>query len=189
MDKKTSYDIRKAEKNELEFQIARKREELDEFASFKANLRGRTHPEEYSNFERDYTWDILYKSNIRRLFLVRHNDKLIGGMNTNDFNGNLIQTSVVNIQSELNGGTFLTWNTIKWAMQMKKNTFDLGGANPIPSSLKERGIDFFKSKWTNRKFHHFIFLKIRNRKKKKITTAVLQLGIISTKVKKIFKDQ
>lgn len=189
LNKKIKYDIRKAEKNKIEFQIAEKRKDLDEFTSLKASLRGRNPPEEYSNFERDFAWDVWYKSNIRKLFLVKHNGKVVGGINANEFNRNLIQTSVVNIQPELNGGTFLTWNTINWAMKMGQNTFDLGGVNPNPASLKEKDIDFYKSKWKGKKYHNVIFLKVRKPKKRKISSIVMRPSIVTSKIKNILKNE
>ena len=41
-------------------------------------------------------------------------------------------------------GTSITWNSLKWCIEEKYSTFDMGGENPFPDSSKEKSIDFFR---------------------------------------------
>ena len=189
LDKKIKYDLRKAEQNDLVFEVANKREQMDELARLRSKLLGRISPEAYTEYERDYTWNVLYKSELRKIFLVKHKDELIGGINALIFNENIVQTSVTNTRNELKGGIFLTWNAIKWSLKNKIKTFNLGGANPNPISQKEKGIDFYKSKWKGKKYHNFIFLKIRKPRKRKISSVVMHPNIITSKIKNILKNE
>lgn len=172
LDKKIRYELRKSEKNNLSFQLASSRHELDEFARFKHKLRGNPSPDLLPEDVRDHNWKIWYEGNIKKLFLVRFKDELIGAISISEFNGNLYQAAVVNTKKEIGGGTFLTWNVIKWGSENAKSKFDFGGVNPNPSSNKEKGIDFFKSKWGGEKFSQDIFIKICNKNKMKIAKII-----------------
>ena len=116
--------------------------------------------------------------------MIRFKGQLVGGVNTNIFNGNLYQTSVINTKKELQGGTLLTWKTIEWAIETKNRTIDLGGANPMPTTAKEKGIHFYKEKWGGEKFEQKIFIKIFNKNKKRLTSFLTEPKSVSSKIKK-----
>ena len=188
LDKKIRYDLRKAEEQGLVFELAQKRSDLDEFGELKYKLKKKYSPVQYSELEKENTWNVWYKEGIRKLFLVRFNNKLIGGVNVNSFNGNLYQTSVINEEKELQGGTFLTWKTIVWAAKMKNKTLDLGGVNPNPSTPKEKGIYYYKVKWGGEKFEQMIFVKIFHKNKKKFASLVTNPSLISSKLRKFLSN-
>ena len=113
----------------------------------------------------------LYKKNYEKLFLVKHKGAIIGGILGVIFNGNIIQHGVGNsLTTQLLGGPFLTWNSLKWAINEKYSTFDMGGVNPFPEYSKEKTIDFYKSKWGGKKHHYNFYTKIFGKTKSKISS-------------------
>ena len=180
LDKKVRYDIRKGQEKGLVFEIANKLSDLIEFGQLKFKLRNKTLPK-YDKIVEQKTWEWLYKENIRKLFLVKFKNELIGGINANIFNGNLYQTSVTNSHKELNGGPFLTWNAICWSVKEKIRNYDFGGANPNPASEKEKGIDFYKSKWGGKPYNQQIFTKIYHPKKLKFSKILVNPKVLKSK--------
>ena len=86
----------------------------------------------------------------------------------------MIQHAVANSsEKNLLGGTFLTWETIKWAIKNNQKYYDMGGINPSPELKKEKNIDFFKSKWGGEEAPYGIFTKILD-KKKQLLSSVLK---------------
>lgn len=169
LHKKTRYDIKKGEKNGLTFEIAQDIGDFKEFLTMK--FRDRKNREAilkqgWSGIEA--TWNILFKEGYRKLFLVRHKGDLIGGIFASVFNKNVTQTTVVNSsQRNLQGGSFLSWNAIKWAIENHNTIFDMSGANPFPETEKEKGIDFYKAKWNGTEYKTFIFSKILRKNRSK----------------------
>jgi hypothetical protein len=180
LDKKIRYDIRKANESGLVFEVGNDMSDLIEFTKLKFRLKNQKFPE-YDETIQKNTWDWLYKENLRKLFMVKYKDELIGGINANIFNGNLYQTSVINSHKELNGGSFLTWNAISWSAKEKNRSYDLGGANPHPSSEKEKGISFYKSKWGGESYEQQIFTKIYHSEKLQIAKVLANPKVLSSK--------
>ena len=85
-------------------------------------------------------------------------------------------------------GTFLIWNTIKWASENNYRTYDVGGANPSPISQKEKGINLFKSKWASEQFDYFYCTKIFNKSKLKLSNIIKQPNILHQKINKFVKN-
>ena len=176
LDKSIRYDIRKSEKNNLIFEIGNSRESLYEFAELKYTKRNEKN--KISNDRKsvlDYLWDNVFSQGYRKLFLVRdENHNLIGGINCTHFNHNATQTTVINSsKTKINGGSFLIWNTLKWNMEHDFSNYNMGGVNPNPTSKKEQGIKFFKSKWKGQQIPEMIFTKIINRQKRNFTRVLL----------------
>ena len=171
-NKKTRYDIRKSEQQELKFEIAKNKKSYDEFNELKVEARKRAGQKTKLNtFFFDAHREFLYKKGYENLFLVKHEGVIIGGILGVIFNGNIIQHGVGNsVTTELLGGPFLTWNALKWAINKKYSTFDMGGVNPYPESLKEGKIDFYKSKWGGKKHHYTFYTKIFSKTKSKISS-------------------
>jgi hypothetical protein len=184
LNKKIRYDIRKGENNDLKFEIATSVDDFKELGMLKLrNDKSVNQIMEIANKAIESTWEHVIKKGYRKLFLVRHNGKLIGGINTLNFNKNLGQTTVINSdETYLSGGPFLTWNAIKWGMTNNYSIFDLGGVNPNPDSQKEKGIDFYKQKWNGIEHETFVLSKILDRKRTKLTHLLRDPKIISKKI-------
>lgn len=185
LDKTTRYDIRKGEQNNLQFVIANKRSHLDEYEELKIKERQRIGQkvQSSSNFL-DSHWDILCKNEHEKFLLVKYGENTIAGIQGLIFNGNFIQHGVANASiGKIFGGSFLTWNSIKWAMKNELNQYDMGSSNPNPKSEKEQGINFYKSKWSSEKFCYPIFIKVRNPIKAKISLLVKNPKLFLNKIK------
>jgi len=185
LNKKTRYDIRKSEKNALEFEVATDRSSLDEYEQLKylaKKIEGERPGPKNRRFY-DAQWKYLQKNGYQKLFLVKHEGKPISGILTVTFNGNIIQHGVVNYsERDLLGGTFLTWNVIKWGIKMKYLTFDLGGVNPYHKSAKEKQIDFYKSKWEGKLTHYSTYTKILDKIRFNASIGIIYPGRALTKV-------
>ncbi|MEX0656989.1 MAG: hypothetical protein WD154_05545 [Nitrosopumilaceae archaeon] len=185
---KTRYDIRKGEKSGLTFDVINDRSILDEWMKIK--YFGNKHKKElikkYEKFN-DYTWEILYKHNYEKMYIARLDGDLISGIANKLFNKNVVQHAVINSHTKLQGGSFLTWYTIKWSKENNFITYDMGGANPSPISEKEKGIRHFKSKWNGKKYDFIIATKIFDKNKLKLSRAISSPGLIKSKFKKLIK--
>jgi len=174
LNKKTRYDIRKSEQNQLEFKIVQNRDEMDDY--YKIKLEGKSrygvHVKPNPLFY-DAHWEFMYKRGYAKLFLAKYQDEVIGGIFGVIFNNYLIQHSAGNSEkTQLLGGSFLTWNVLKWAIENKIRFFDAGGANPSPTSSKESKIDFYKSKWGGNQYPYSLYTKIRSKTKTKISSLI-----------------
>lgn len=174
LDKKTRYDIRKSEQNELDFVVANDRADLDEFIELKTEEKMkvgrkiRNVPGFYDN-----RWEYLHKNEYEKLFLVRYKGRTIAGILNIIFNGNVVQHGVSTpSKKQLLGGPFLTWNTIKWCMNRKYSTYDMGGINPEPKNDKEKSMNFYKSKWGGKKLDYLRFTKILDNNRWKFSAAI-----------------
>lgn len=168
-DKKTRYDIRKSEKNDLEFEVANKKDSYYEYHELKINAK-KSMGIKVKNDKvfSDKHWELLNSSGYEKLLLTRHNGKIVGGILALTFNDNVVQHSVgISPPKNLLSGSFLTWNALRWAKKLNYNTFDMAGVNPLPKTEKEKNIDFFKSKWGGKKYDYFIFTKIFSETKRK----------------------
>ena len=175
LNKKTRYDIRKAESNELEFQVVRDKNSLKKI--FELKLTSKNKPDRRStkvkNTFLNSHWNFLFEKEFEKAFLVKYKNEYIGGIVLLNFNKNTIQHFVVNSpKTNLQGGPFLTWNVIKWGIENDYSSFDVGGINPYPVLEKEKNIDFYKSKWNGKKYNYFFYTKIINRKKYYVSTAI-----------------
>lgn len=174
-DKKTRYDIRKSEKNNLTFKMPEGPDYLKEFYELK-NEEYQRDGRKIAPISKSYEerWKNLYKNGFEKVFLAKNHDHAISGISNIIFNGYLIQHGVANsLNRNLLSGTFLTWETIKWAIKNKQKYYDMGGVNPNPASSKEKNIDFFKSKWGGQKYSFGIYTKILD-KKKQILSSILK---------------
>ena len=178
LSKTIRYDIRKGEKNNLTFEIAKTVDDLNDFAMLKFKNRGEN-PEEIIEHGKngiEATWKILYKNGLRILFLAKHNGEIACGINAILFNKILYQTTVVNSPKKyLQAGSFLTWNFIKWAIDNECSYVDLSGANPNPSSKKEKQIDFYKSKWGSKEYKMYRLTKVISKKRSKFGSLLKRL--------------
>jgi len=185
---KTRYDIRKGEKSELEFEEVNDISSLYEYAELKFSGKKSKELIKRNKILIDNLWKILYKSGNEKMFLLRHNGELVGGIDNFIFNKNVVQNSVTNASNrKLYGGSFLMWKTIKWSMEMKQLTYDTGGANPSPTSSKEKGIDFFKSKWSGKIYDYAFYTKILSKTKMRVSSAIKQPSVIPKKISKLFR--
>ena len=175
LNKKTRYDIRKAESNELEFEVVDNKNSLNKIFEFKLTSKNKLDrlSSKVKNSFLDSHWNFLFEKQFEKAFLVKYKDEYIGGIVLLHFNNNTIQHFVVNSsKTSLQGGPFLTWNVIKWGIENNYSSFDVGGINPNPVLEKEKKIDYYKSKWTGKKYDYFFYTKIINRKKYYFSTAL-----------------
>lgn len=189
LSKETRYDIRKSEKNDLELEV------VNNFSSFKeyselalsARLRAGEKRKENPLFVEKF-WDNLYDKGYLKVFLARKNGELLGAIENLVFNQNVIQYGIVNSpKTQLLGGTFLTWNAIKWSMENHCRTYDMGGINPNPTTEKEKSINFYKSKWGGKQLDYVRYVKIRKPGKTKLSAALSDPKKISKKIQTLFK--
>ena len=185
-DKKIRYDVRQAEKMNLQFEMVTNKKQFDEFAKFAIttkNLLGESRKWNPGFF--DNLWDLGYKSGFHRVFLVRNNNEILGAVTTMIFNQYVLQAGVVNSpKKQFGSGTFLTFKTIEWFIQQNQKFFDFGGANPNPVNNKEKKIDFYKSKWSGIKKDYSFYTKIINRPKTKLSS-IMNSPVY--KIKNLFK--
>jgi hypothetical protein len=170
---KTRYDIRKGEKNNFNFEIVNDRNVLNEWMEIKySDNKQKDEIIKKNEKFNDFCWDILYKSGFEKMYVARLNGEIVSGITNKLFNQNVIQHSVINTKSKLQGGSFLTWNAIKWSKENNFLTYDVGGANPNPISEKEKGIRHYKSKWNGNKLQFNIYTNITNKTKWKISKVI-----------------
>ena len=186
-DKKTRYDIRKAYEKNLSFEIPDEQDYPVEFYKLKNEEYVRAHrhisPISESYEER---WKNLYKNEIEKIFLAKKNNKVVSGISNIFFNGYVIQHGVANSSDRDSfGGTFLTWETIKWAIKNKQKFYDMGGINPNPGSKKEKNIDFYKAKWGGRLYNYSIYTKIVNKQKHMVSSVLKNPKNILKKIEKL----
>lgn len=173
LNKKTRYDIRKTETNNFDFEVVMDHSSFYDLMNMgygikkKKNRHVSLTPKIY-----DAHWKYLYNNENEKAFFVKSNNELIGGIHNLIFNGNVLQQSVLNPNKQGLGGNFLTWNAIKWSIRNKYLRYDMGGFNPIPSSEREKNIDFYKSKWGGKKYDFGIYTKIFDKTKFKILTGL-----------------
>lgn len=180
LGKKTRYDIRKSEKNNLEFSVALDFDSLLQFTKLKNKKISK-----FTHKLIKQRWDELYNTNYGKLFLVKYNNKIIGGVAALTFNKNIVQHGVVNSQTSLLGGSFLTWNIIKWGINKNFQILDMGGINPSPKTDKEKQISFYKSKWGGKNFDFQIVTKIYNPSKFKISSILQNPSKLKKALKKV----
>jgi len=177
LDKKTRYDIRKTEKLNLKFEVAKERSTVEKYFLLKLQARSEFDKKIMKHAYKDVHWENLYKKGYEKIFLVKSNEEVLGGIFTLMFNGNVIQHGVVNSENKtLQGGSFLIWNTINWLIKEKYSTFDVGGVNPNPSSKKEEQIKFFKSKWNGTQYNYSIYTKILSKKNHNLFSVLKKLS-------------
>jgi len=177
LSKSVRYDIRKGEKNNLTFEIAQTFDDVKDFTRLKFHKNDNAEEIIKNGLKlSSKTWDLLYKNNIRIAFLARLNNRLIGGINAVLFNKILTITTVINSSNKsFQAGSFLTWNSIKWALENDCTHVDLSGANPNPISKKEKQIDFYKSKWGGEEYPMFIVSKVFSKKKYRLARFLKRL--------------
>ena len=166
LKKDTRYYIRKSEREDFEFEIAKDMEDMVKFQDLKSEARKREGKKPFRNpkfWEKH--WKIMQRNGYEQLLLARHKSEIEGTILTLFFNGNVIQHALANSPKKDLVGTFLTWNTIKWAQKMQYRTFDFAGVDPIPKTKKEKGIYFYAEKFGGKKYDYFSYTKIIDRKK------------------------
>lgn len=174
LKKDIRYYIRKSEKLGLEFEVVKSRKPLSEFQNLKLDafkLEGRRpsgNPEKFF----DKHWELLHKEGYEQLLVTRHRGENVGGILTLLFNNNVIQHALVNSPKMDLVGTFLTWNTIKWAIEKNYRTFDFAGVNPHPKTDKEKGIYYYASKFGGQLYEYTICTKIVNPTKFKLSSGL-----------------
>lgn len=174
LTKDVRYYIRRSEKLGLEFEVTKSRESLLEFqklklAAFKQEgRRPSSNPDKFF----DMHWKLLHKKGLEQLLVTRYNNENMGGILTLIFNNHVIQHALVNSPKMDLTGTFLTWNTLKWAIKNNYKTFDFAGVNPNPQTDKEKGIYFYASKFGGKLFDYSICTKIIDRTKFKISSGL-----------------
>lgn len=190
LNKNTRYDIRKAEKNNLEFEVVENLDTLLEYKNlkFQAKKRDGGKVEQSEKFLQTH-WKILSKINHEKFFLAKQNGEYVGGIFTLTFNKNIVQHGVVNIKPTLQGGPFLTWNVIKWGIENNFKTFDLAGVNPNPKNQKEKQIQFYKSKWGGDKITYYLYTKIVNSKKANLSLLLKNPNKLTLGIQKIMQKR
>jgi len=189
-DKILRYDIRKSEKNNFVFEVKNDLKTIKEYVRLKIKFRKETGlPVKINEGFPEERFNELHKNNYEKLFTVKYEGKIIGGMFTTLFNGKLHQNSVTaSIRRDLLPGIFLTWNAIKWGNSQGYRKFDMGGFNPDPNSGKEKSIAFFKLKWGGEYTEYYFFANILNKSKVAFSKVLRDPSIIKNKISsKIFK--
>lgn len=187
--KETRYDIRKSEKNDLELEIVNSLSSFKEYSelAFSTRLRAGEKRKKNSLFVEKF-WNNMYDKGYLKVFLARKNGELLGAIENLIFNKNVIQYGIVNsTKTQLLGGTFLTWNAIKWSMENNYHTYDMGGINPTPETEKEKSINFYKSKWGGKQLDYVRYTKILKPGKTKLSAALSDPKKISKKLQTLFK--
>jgi len=170
---KTRYDVRKGEKEGLEFEVSASRESMDIYFELKYNDKNKIEEIKEKNKKfADNIWETLFQKGLKKNFIVRYKEKPQAFITNFLFNENISQVGVATLSNSKYAGSFLIWNTIKWAIENNYKTYDVGGANPNPISSKEKGIELFKSKWASEKFDYYICTKVFNKIKYNISKLI-----------------
>ncbi|MEX0656992.1 MAG: GNAT family N-acetyltransferase [Nitrosopumilaceae archaeon] len=188
---KTRYDIRKGEKKGLDFEVVSKKESYELYIDVKYDEEKKVQKLKklYKEFL-NHAWDISEQKGFEKMFLARFEGKPISAMINVLFNRNVVQVGIGNTSDrDLYGGSFLTWNAIRWSSENNYRTYDVGGANPIPVSQKEKGINLFKSKWASEKFDYFLCTKVFNRTKLNFSKIIKHPTVIKNKMNRIFSKK
>ena len=173
LKKDPRYYIRKSENQGFDFEVANDMEGLEKFQDLKIAAK-KDGGKKYVRNPKFYKkhWEIMQNNGYEEWLLARHNGKIMGTILTLFFNGNVIQHALANSPEKELVGTFLTWNTIKWAQKMKYRTFDFAGVDPFPKTEKEKGIYFYAAKFGGKKIDFFSYTKIIDRKKYYLTSGI-----------------
>lgn len=93
-------------------------------------------------------------------FLAKKNNVAIGGLFFSFFNNYIIEGGVARSSEDyvnkLYSQDLIKWKIIEWGVQRKMNYYDLAGANPNPTSEKEKGILRYKKKWGGKRYDYNI---------------------------------
>ena len=173
LKKDTRYYIRKSEKEDFEFEVSKDKETMIKFQNLKYQAKKREGKKAIKNvdlFEKH--WEILQGEGREHMLIARHKGEILGAILTLVFNGNMIQHALVNSPDKELVGTFLTWNTLKWAQKMNYLTFDFAGVDPNPKTKKEKGIYFYAEKFGGKKCDYWIYTKIIDRTKYYLSTGL-----------------
>ena len=103
----------------MSFEIVDNRETMNDWMEIKFSNR-KNKDKIIKKLEKfnDSTWEVLHKSGLEKMFLARRDNELISGIANKIFNNNVVQHSVINSsKTKLQGGSFLTWKTIKWSLE------------------------------------------------------------------------
>jgi lipid II:glycine glycyltransferase (peptidoglycan interpeptide bridge formation enzyme) len=184
LKKDTRYYIRKSEKEGFEFQIADNVVAMEKFQDLKSEAKKREGEKPFRNikFWKKH-WKIMKNNGFEELILAKNKDRIEGTILVLFFNGNMIQHALANSPDYDLVGTFLTWNTIKWAHKMKYNTFDFAGVDPSPKTKKEKGIYFYAEKFGGEKINFFSYTKIIDQKKYYLSSGLKNPKKILNKIK------
>ena len=157
----------------FDFEIANDIEGLERFQDLKIESKKRGGKKYVRNpeFYRKH-WEIMQNNGYEEWLLAKDDGKIKGTILTLLFNGNVIQHALANSPEKELVGTFLTWNTIKWAQKMKYRTFDFAGVDPSPKTEKEKGIYFYAAKFGGKKIDFFSYTKIIDRKKYYLSSGI-----------------
>lgn len=171
-NKKIRYDFKRAEEANLKFKIVTDRDSFFDFAQFAIDSKNKKgDSRKWDPIFFNHLWDNLTSKGIHKVFLSYDKDQIVSSIDILNFNGRAIQVGVVNsTEKQFNSGTFLTLKTIEWLYDNNYESFDFGGANPNPINIKEKQIDFFKSKWNGEKNEFFFYTKINSKYKTMFST-------------------
>ncbi|MDO8459583.1 MAG: peptidoglycan bridge formation glycyltransferase FemA/FemB family protein [Nanoarchaeota archaeon] len=128
LEKKSArWGVKTAEKNQLIFGVPENKEEIEEFYELYKSTA------EKGNFkaeEKEFLIDLV-DTKISKLFLIRHNNLIIGGgLLLIDLPNNYSTLSLTSLSEEgkkLQAMPFLYWNLILYSKRLGLNYFDLGG--------------------------------------------------------------
>jgi len=178
----------KEKKKGLKFEIVSKKESIDRYIDVKYHEKKKVQKiKKLRKTFFNYLWDTSYQKGYEKRFLARFEGEPIAAIVNVLFNGNVVQMGVANSPvRNLYGGSFLMWNTLRWSSEMNYRSYDVGGANPSPTSQKEKGINLFKSKWSSEKLDYFYCTKIFDKTKLNISKIIKQPKVIKRKINKIF---
>jgi len=189
LKKDTRYYIRKSEKEGFEYKIAEDITAMEIFQDLKSEAKKREGEKPFQNlkFWKKH-WEIMQKNGFEELILAKNDDTVEGTILVLFFNGNVIQHALANAPNQDLVGTFLTWNTIKWAQKKKFKTFDFAGVDPYPKTKKEKGIYFYAEKFGGEKKSIFSYFKIIDQKKYYLSSGLKNPKRIISKYQS-FKDK
>lgn len=182
LKKDTRYYIRKSEKEGFEFETSKDMEGLIKLQDLKiaAKKREGKKPILDRKFYKKH-WQIMHNNGFEEILIAKDKDEIFGTILTLFFNGNMIQHALANSPKKDLVGTFLTWNTIKWAQKMKFRTFDFAGVDPNPKTEKEKGIYFYAAKFGGKKINQFSYTKIIDQKKYYLSSGLKNPKLIVSK--------
>jgi hypothetical protein len=173
LKKDTRYYIRKSQKENYEFELSKEIKNMVNFQDLKSETKKREGKDHFRSphFWENH-WKIMQNNGFEELLLAKSDGKIEGTILALFFNGNSIQHALSNSPDKDLVGTFLTWNTLKWAQKMNFRTFDFAGVDPNPKTKKEKGIFFYAEKFGGKQHEYFSYTKIVNKKNYYLTTGL-----------------
>lgn len=153
LKKSTRKDVNSCQKQDLKIEFL-KSDELDAYKKIIYENIKRVKADFPPYYPDEKMWNALRsQENCLEVIVVKKDGKIIGGAGILEFNGIIFHmTSCQSDESyleKINVNDLLTWEIAKWGISGQKRIYDLTGIPLDPKNKKEKGLRYFKMKWSD----------------------------------------